>query len=164
MEAHSGATTCLSSPSLPRSPTRSNTDDKQMNRLEIENAYLSQQNELLNKELAFARYTINALRTMTLQKDHALQLTRQELEKVYGEIQMFMVLKENALVQPRSGTGRSRVFGDDYDLNIKRSASHRVGVTTTLDIISKLPLRSSTEESQQITPPESPRGNEPNAW
>ncbi|CAO3645875.1 unnamed protein product [Cunninghamella blakesleeana] len=57
-------------------------------RLEIDNAYLTQQNEHLQRELSFARYTINALKTITQQKDQSLEETRYELEKAYLRIKM----------------------------------------------------------------------------
>ncbi|KAI8377828.1 uncharacterized protein BYT42DRAFT_358877 [Radiomyces spectabilis] len=61
---------------------------RNLSRLEIDNAYLTQQNEHLHKELSFARYTVNALKTITLQKDHTLNETRQELDRAYLRIRM----------------------------------------------------------------------------
>ncbi|CAO3623632.1 unnamed protein product [Cunninghamella echinulata] len=64
------------------------SSESKATRLEIENAYLAQQNEHLQRELSFARYTINALKTITQQKDTSLQETRFELEKAYLRIKM----------------------------------------------------------------------------
>ncbi|CAO3600728.1 unnamed protein product [Absidia cylindrospora] len=57
-------------------------------RLELENAYLAQQNEHLQRELSFARYTISALKTITYQKETTLDETKVELERAYLRIKM----------------------------------------------------------------------------
>ncbi|CAO3597646.1 unnamed protein product [Absidia cylindrospora] len=64
------------------------TPENKMTRLEIDNAYLTQQNEHLQRELSFARYTINALKTITNQKDITLQDTKLELERAYLRVKM----------------------------------------------------------------------------
>ncbi|KAI8339354.1 hypothetical protein BC941DRAFT_420256 [Chlamydoabsidia padenii] len=64
------------------------TPENKLTRLEIDNAYLTQQNDHLQRELSFARYTISALKGITNQKDIALQDTKVELEKAYLRIKM----------------------------------------------------------------------------
>ena len=59
-----------------------------LNRLELEHAYLAEQNAHLIKELSFSRYTIHALKNITAQKDSALQASRQELDRAYFRIRM----------------------------------------------------------------------------
>lgn len=59
-----------------------------LNRLELEHAYLAEQNAHLVKELSFARCTINALRNITHQKETNLDAARQELERAYFRIRM----------------------------------------------------------------------------
>ncbi|KAI8968304.1 hypothetical protein BDF20DRAFT_805409, partial [Mycotypha africana] len=56
--------------------------------LEVENNYLQQQNDHLNKELNFSRYTINALKGITTQKEVQINEARQELEKALDHIQL----------------------------------------------------------------------------
>ncbi|ORX63028.1 hypothetical protein DM01DRAFT_257717, partial [Hesseltinella vesiculosa] len=60
-------------------------------RLEIDNAYLSQQNQHLERELSFARYTINAFKSIAQQKEASLQETQMELERAYARIKMLGV-------------------------------------------------------------------------
>lgn len=62
--------------------------ENKVTRLEIDNAYLTQQNDHLQRELSFARYTINALKTITHQKEATIDETKQELEKAYLRIKM----------------------------------------------------------------------------
>lgn len=62
-----------------------------LTRLEIDNAFLTQQNDHLQRELSFARYTISALKGITNQKDTALQDTKLELERAYLRIKMLGV-------------------------------------------------------------------------
>lgn len=59
-----------------------------LNRLELEHAYLAEQNAHLVKELSFARCTINALRNITHQKETNLDAARQELDRAYFRIRM----------------------------------------------------------------------------
>lgn len=54
-----------------------------LNRLEIEHSFLKQQNAHLSKELSFARYTIQALKTIAIDKGAALEAARQELERAH---------------------------------------------------------------------------------
>ncbi|KAI8332225.1 hypothetical protein BC941DRAFT_474316 [Chlamydoabsidia padenii] len=64
------------------------TLENKLTRLEIDNAYLTQQNDHLQRELSFARYTINALKTITHQKEVTIDETKLELEKAYLRIKM----------------------------------------------------------------------------
>lgn len=101
--------------------------------LEIDNAFLLQQNEQLNKELSFARYTINALKGITTQKEDALNETRQELEKAIQHIQLLtMTLK------------RSKHNSVDLDNELSDDLSEEddlIEQRRSVDIMSKLPLR-----------------------
>ncbi|KAI8880148.1 hypothetical protein K501DRAFT_287045, partial [Backusella circina FSU 941] len=93
--------------------------------LEIDNAYLLQQNEHLNKELSFARYTINALKNITQQKDTTLQNARQELERALSHIHMLnLTLKAQQREMDRyvlSGMGPALIqdseLSDDQELS-----------------------------------------------
>ncbi|KAG1458545.1 hypothetical protein G6F56_006376 [Rhizopus delemar] len=109
-------------------PTRS------WSQLEIDNAYLKQQNELLNKELSFTRYTIQALKTISLQKETSLSETRQELERALHHIQLLK--KRNSLLNP--------TLIQDNDLSDDLS-EEEVAVDILekrpIDIMAKLPLR-----------------------
>ncbi|KAI8142271.1 hypothetical protein BJV82DRAFT_151720 [Fennellomyces sp. T-0311] len=94
-----------------------------LNRLELEHAYLAEQNAHLIKELSFARYTIHALKNITTQKDTALQASRQELDRAYFRIRMLgmtLLRQEQQLKE------------QEFDKE--------------------------TREQDQMTPPESPRG------
>ncbi|KAJ2960446.1 hypothetical protein NQZ79_g4238 [Umbelopsis isabellina] len=59
-----------------------------VNRLELDNKYLSQQNTHLGKEMSFSRYTIIAMRNMVSQKESSLQAASQELDKAHFRIRM----------------------------------------------------------------------------
>ncbi|KAF7728113.1 hypothetical protein EC973_006628 [Apophysomyces ossiformis] len=76
----------IDSPSLQESG--SPKGEGRSHRLEIDNAFLTQQNAHLNKELSFTRYTINALKNIATQKENALQDTRRELDRAYFRIRM----------------------------------------------------------------------------
>ncbi|CAM0136439.1 unnamed protein product [Umbelopsis sp. WA50703] len=59
-----------------------------VNRLELDNKFLSQQNTHLGKEMSFSRYTIIAMRNMVSQKESSLQAASQELDKAHFRIRM----------------------------------------------------------------------------
>jgi hypothetical protein len=59
-----------------------------LNRLELDNKFLSQQNTHLGKELSFNRYTIVAMRNIVSQKESSLQAASQELDKAHFRIRM----------------------------------------------------------------------------
>jgi hypothetical protein len=110
-------------------------------KLEIDNAYLLQQNEHLNKELSFARYTINALKGIANQRDTALNDTRLELEKALQHIQLLSyTLKQQQHRYSLSGIG----LVQDTDLSDDLSEEddfEQQQPRRPLDIMSKLPLR-----------------------
>lgn len=116
--------------------------------LEIDNAYLLQQNEHLNKELSFARYTINALKNITQQKDSTLQDARQELERALSHIHMLnLTLKAQQREMDRfvlSGMGPTLIqdseLSDDQELSEEDEYEFKKP-TINVDIMSKLPLR-----------------------
>jgi len=59
-----------------------------LNRLELDNKFLCQQNTHLGKELSFNRYTVMAMRNMVSQKESSLQATSLELDKAHLRIRM----------------------------------------------------------------------------
>ncbi|KAI8327011.1 hypothetical protein EDC96DRAFT_560968 [Choanephora cucurbitarum] len=87
--------------------------------LEIDNAYLRQQNQHLNKELSFARYTINALKGITNQRDAALEETRQELENALQHIQLLTYTLRQQQRYSLSGIGlvQDTDLSDDQELS-----------------------------------------------
>ncbi|KAL9548660.1 hypothetical protein MBANPS3_005580 [Mucor bainieri] len=130
---------------------------KSCSQLEIDNAYLQQQNSHLNKELSFARYTINALKGITNQRDAALNETRQELEKAMQHIQLLTYTLRQQQRYSLSGIGlvNDTDLSDDQELseedefeeNQRQQSLHHQQQTQQqsqrrpLDIMSKLPLR-----------------------
>lgn len=107
-------------------------DNKSNFQLELDNAFLSQQNEHLNKELCLARYTINALKGITTQKEEALNETRLELEKALQHIQLLTV------------TLKSKHNSVDFDNELSDDLSEEEELLVerrSIDIMSKLPLR-----------------------
>lgn len=85
------------------------TSENSMTRLELENAYLAQQNEHLQRELSFARYTISALKTITYQKETTLDETKMELERAYLRIKMLglsMMRQQQQQAGPKDGERR----------------------------------------------------------
>ncbi|KAI9481063.1 MAG: hypothetical protein EXX96DRAFT_565239 [Benjaminiella poitrasii] len=132
-----------------------NTKDKSYSRLEIDNAYLQQQNEHLNKELSFTRYTINALKGIANQREAALNETRLELENALKHIQFLTY----TLRQQRYSNGSLSGIGlvNDTDLSDDQELSEEDELEEqqqqqkqqqqqqqrrpSLDIMSKLPIR-----------------------
>ncbi|KAI8098724.1 uncharacterized protein BX664DRAFT_381400 [Halteromyces radiatus] len=137
------------------------TPEKKLTRLEIDNAYLTQQNEHLQRELSFARYTINALKTITQQKDTTLQDTRMELERAYLRIKMLgisMMRQQQDLIyhqqqqqQQQAGPGDTMIeeekpmlimdadsSDDQQELSDEEETTQRRPLSS---IMTKLPLR-----------------------
>lgn len=116
-------------------------DTKSASQLEIHNAYLIQQNEHLAKELSFSRYTIQALKTMTTQRDNVLSETRLELERALQHIQLLSsTLRQQQ--QSLSGIG-PQLMQDDLsdDQELSEDELYEDNTRPSLDIMSKLPLR-----------------------
>ena len=122
--------------------------------LEIDNAYLQQQNAHLNKELSFARYTINALKGITNQRDMAINETRQELEKALQHIQLLTYTLRQQQRYSLSGIGlvNDTDLSDDQELSEEdefeenqrqpqQQQAQQQSQRRPLDIMSKLPLR-----------------------
>ncbi|KAI8065355.1 uncharacterized protein B0P05DRAFT_554013 [Gilbertella persicaria] len=130
--------------------------------LEIDNAYLKQQNQHLNRELSFARYTINALKGIANQRDVALDETRQELEKALQHIQLLTcTLRQQQRYSNLSGIGlvQDTDLSDDQELSeedefeeqkqqqqqaqqqAQQQQAQQQRRRPTVDIMSKLPLR-----------------------
>ncbi|KAI8385631.1 hypothetical protein BD560DRAFT_383923 [Blakeslea trispora] len=139
--------------------------------LEIDNDYLRQQNQHLNKELSFARYTINALKGITNQRDAALEETRQELEKALQHIQLLTYTLRQQQRHSLSGIGlvqdtdlsddQELSEEDDYEEQQKQQQQQHQPQQQqqrrrpTVDIMSKLPLRQpSSVMTDQIFMPE----------
>ncbi|CEP11922.1 hypothetical protein [Parasitella parasitica] len=136
---------------------KSNMSDTESTRscsqLEIDNAYLQQQNSHLSKELSFARYTINALKGITNQRDVALDETRQELENALQHIQLLTYTLRQQQRYSLSGIGlvNDTDLSDDQELSeedeldeTQRQSQHppqQQSQRRPLDIMSKLPLR-----------------------
>jgi hypothetical protein len=55
---------------------------------ELHYNFLTQQNKHLQKELSFTKYTIKALKSITAQKDCALQNTKKKLEQAHFRIRI----------------------------------------------------------------------------
>lgn len=122
-------------------------DTKSASQLEIQNAYLVQQNEHLAKELSFTRYTINALKSMTTQRDNVLLETRLELERALQHIQLLSSTIRQQQRYSLSGIG-PQLMQDDLSDDQELSEEDELYEETrpTLDIMSKLPLRHQTNQ------------------
>jgi hypothetical protein len=113
------------------------TKKKSESSLEIENAYLTQQNQHISKELSFARYTITALKNITHQKEANLEDTRQELEHALQHIQLLTYrLKQAQRLSLAGPTLIQDDLSDDQELSEEEYDKH-----DHQDIMSKLPLR-----------------------
>ena len=153
-----------------------------LNRLELEHAYLAEQNAHLVKELSFARCTINALRNITHQKETNLDAARQELERAYFRIRMLsmtLARQEQRLKEQQAAldTGRSSAVAAGPVAVLQSSPHNHYGqLQTTLynqfgsqqqqheyNGYEEKQQQSPTDhypkqgQSQQLTPPESPR-------
>ncbi|KAJ8661396.1 hypothetical protein O0I10_002662 [Lichtheimia ornata] len=152
-----------------------------LNRLELEHAYLAEQNTHLTKELSFARCTISALRNITTQKEESLQATRQELDRAYFRIKMLgmtLMRQEQQLQQQQQAWmemmqhQQQQQQQQSYDDEEAGHLSHRSLTTAAAHqhIEALLQRRAGKEQQQQqqqqrrhldhqqqLTPPESPR-------
>ncbi|CDH55974.1 predicted protein [Lichtheimia corymbifera JMRC:FSU:9682] len=147
-----------------------------LNRLELEHAYLAEQNTHLTKELSFARCTISALRNITTQKEESLQATRQELDRAYFRIKMLgmtLMRQEQQLQQQQQAWMemiQQQQQQQSYDDEEAGHLSHRSLTTAAAHqhIEALLQRRAGKEQQQQqqrrhldhqeqLTPPESPR-------
>ncbi|KAG2200555.1 hypothetical protein INT47_012341 [Mucor saturninus] len=128
--------------------------DKSASQLEIQNAYLIQQNEHLTKELSFTRYTIQALKSMTTQRDTVLTETRLELERALHHIQLLSSTLQRQQQQQNglSGIGPQLMqddLSDDQELS-EDEMMYEDNPRPSLDIMSKLPLRHPHHHGNQI--------------
>lgn len=114
-----------------------------MCQLEIDNAYLKQQNEHLAKELTFTRYTINALKNMTNQRDIALNETRQELERALQHIQLLSYTLKQQQRNSLSGIGPQLIHDESSEELSEEDETYEEQQRgrSTMNIMSKLPLR-----------------------
>ncbi|KAI7899818.1 uncharacterized protein BX663DRAFT_519613 [Cokeromyces recurvatus] len=119
--------------------------DKNDFKVEIDNAYLQQQNEHLNKELSFARYTINALKGIVNQRDTALNEARQELENALKHIQFLTYTLRQQRYSNGSLSGIGLVndtdLSDDQELSEEDELDEQQQQRRPMDIMSKLPIR-----------------------
>ncbi|KAG2187927.1 hypothetical protein INT44_000677 [Umbelopsis vinacea] len=181
-----GATTHTENPSYHRQDTRSSYHDDssddgfydylseedddydeiaymrhKLNRLELDNKFLSQQNTHLGKELSFNRYTIVAMRNIVSQKESSLQAASQELDKAHFRIRMLETLlmgrKQHYDIAPRSPSGMDQSLRSQAIHALKKNHRSTV-IESTLDeddsdydhdvrrtnIQSVLPIRSSS--------------------
>ncbi|GAB5591950.1 hypothetical protein Unana1_06850 [Umbelopsis nana] len=108
-----------------------------LNRLELDNKFLSQQNSHLGKELSFNRYTIIAMRNIVSQKESTLQAASQELDKAHFRIRML----ESMLMGRQTPSYDNTVFhnpsGMDQSLRSKAihalKQNHRSNMSATLE-------------------------------
>lgn len=106
-----------------------------LNRLELDNKFLSQQNTHLGKELSFNRYTIVAMRNMVSQKESSLQAASQELDKAHFRIRMLETLltgrqqhhHQYDIVPPHSPSGMDQTLRSQAIHALKKN--HRSTVT-----------------------------------
>lgn len=104
---------------------------------------MSHQNELLNKELALSRYTINALKNIATQKDTALNETKLELEKALQHIQFLTFSLNQQRRYSNMGLSVDNELSDDMseeDDSLLAVEDQR----RSINIMSKLPLRQPT--------------------
>lgn len=98
--------------------------------------------------MSFARYTINALKGITLQKENTLNETRQELERALQHIQLLSYsLKQ---YQNRNSLLVNPTLIQDNDLSDDLSEEDDIldQQKRSLNIMSKLPLRH--KQQQQV--------------
>ncbi|KAI8578718.1 hypothetical protein K450DRAFT_245176 [Umbelopsis ramanniana AG] len=103
-----------------------------LNRLELDNKFLSQQNTHLGKELSFNRYTTVAMRNIVSQKESSLQAASQELEKAHFRIRMLETLLTGRkqlydIVPPHSPSGMDQSLRSQAIHALKKN--HRSTVT-----------------------------------
>lgn len=92
-----------------------------VNRLELDNKYLSQQNTHLGKEMSFSRYTVIAMRNMVSQKESSLQAASQELDKAHFRIRML----ESLLMGHHYDTGSAGLDQSQRSRAISALKNHR---------------------------------------
>jgi hypothetical protein len=109
-----------------------------LNRLELDNKFLSQQNTHLGKELSFNRYTIVAMRNIVSQKESSLQAASQELDKAHFRIRMLESLLTGRqqqphydIVPPHSPSGMDQSLRSQAIHALKKN--HRSAVTATIE-------------------------------
>ncbi|KAI8069481.1 hypothetical protein BC940DRAFT_297826 [Gongronella butleri] len=141
-----------------------------MTRMEIDNAYLSQQNRHLERELSFARYTINAFKTIAQQKETTLQETQMELERAYLRIKMLgisMMRQQELLLQQQRQMNDDKPTlimdldssDDQHELSDEEEDEEPPRTRPFSNIMAKLPLRQSPPtmvfdpKQQQSAPP-----------
>lgn len=152
-------------------PEEEEQQQHRLNRLELEHAYLAEQNTHLTKELSFARCTISALRNITTQKEESLQATRQELDRAYFRIKMLgmTLMRQEQQLQQQQQAWMEMIQQQQqsYDDEEAGHLSHRSLTTAAAHqhIEALLQRRAGKEQQQrrhldhqqQLTPPESPR-------
>ncbi|KAF9162480.1 hypothetical protein BGX21_001538 [Mortierella sp. AD011] len=102
--------------SLPRYQTRT------LNRLEVENAYLTSQNSSLNKDIQYCRQTVQALKHILAQKEEMIDRMRSEFQRAYLKTKfMESILAEHqnfggrGFVNPASGSEEEKFFQQGFD-------------------------------------------------
>lgn len=100
----------------------------------------------MNKELSFARYTINALKNITTQKDTALNETKLELEKALQHIQLLTFTLNQQRRYSNMGLSVDNELSDDMseedDLLLEDQQQQQQ--RRSINIMSKLPIRQPT--------------------
>ncbi|KAH8547929.1 hypothetical protein BGW37DRAFT_523794 [Umbelopsis sp. PMI_123] len=108
-----------------------------LNRLELDNKFLSQQNTHLGKELSFNRYTIVAMRNMVSQKESSLQAASQELDKAHFRIRMLesmlMGRQQYDTVLPQNPSGMDQSLRSQAIHALKKNHRSNVTATTKLE-------------------------------
>src|SRR5262249_37149548 len=101
-----------------------------VNRLDIENTFLQQQNAILQRELSQARFSVQALRKIVTQQDHLVQQVNAELRKATQRIQLLKVTMEKDVTQTTAipGDGADGCDDDAVVPDFDVAASMDVGV------------------------------------
>lgn len=176
-------TTIATAPPTPTSPTSSDISDSsntytkdydsqqhlnqtlrhKVNRLELDNDFLTEQNDHLEKEFNLSQHTVRALKSIALQKDSALQEARQELERAYFRIRMLEMTLIRQQQQQRqqllhqqqqqqllfSRRQQQPTLVTDADSSDSQEFSEDEG---DIDIVAKLPLRRSEDKNKTNHP------------
>ncbi|KAG0003893.1 hypothetical protein BGZ80_009781 [Entomortierella chlamydospora] len=102
--------------SLPRYQTRT------LNRLEVENAYLTSQNSSLNKDIQYCRQTVQALKHILAQKEEMIDRMRSEFQRAYLKTKfMESILAEHqnfggrGFINPASGSEEEMFFQQGFE-------------------------------------------------
>ncbi|ORZ00296.1 hypothetical protein BCR43DRAFT_484969 [Syncephalastrum racemosum] len=134
-----------------------------VNRLELDNDFLTEQNGQLEKEFTLSQHTVRALKSIALQKDSALQEARQELERAYFRIRMLemtlirqqqqqqqQLLHQQQQHQQQLLSRRMQpTLVTDADSSDSQEFSEDEG---DIDIVAKLPLRRSEDKNKTNHP------------